>query len=163
MLISKYSKSKSILGVLRQNGENPMTKKMMEEHLRKVMKNQLSVGSGQLAGKKYSPPTPLLKKRGGEENSPPAPLLKKERGETATEPVEVAELRKKANAHYSEMGVIHARILPEPEQGARKKLVEKFKVIQKDWADMVDRIAGFENTGVLPEEPVSKKKVMSAA
>lgn len=162
VLISKYSKSKSILGVLRQNGENPMTKKMMEEHLRKVMKNQLSVGSGQLAGKN-SPPTPLLKKRGEKENSPPAPLLKKERGETAMEPVSVAELRKKANAHYSEMGVIHARLLPEPEQSVRKKLVEKFKGIQKDWADMVDRIAGFENTGVLPEEPVSKKKVMSAA
>jgi hypothetical protein len=90
--------------------------------------------------------------------------LKKERGGTAAEPVEVVELRKSANALYAEMGVLQARLLPEQETKDRKKLVDKFKAIQAQWAAKVSRLSVFENTGVLPLEEVdSKKKVMPAA
>lgn len=143
VLISKYSKSKSIIGVLRQNGESPMTKRMMTEHLRKV------AGQDQpKSADTSSLPSAHKKKQAHEPVNPTG----------GAEPVAVAELRKKANAHYAEMGVIHARLLPEPEQSVRKKLVEKFKVIQQAWAVMVDRLSAFDHTGVLPEEPVSKKK-----
>lgn len=135
ILYSKYGPYESVYNTLKNLGENQVTKKTLQDHLRRVADNMQKA-------------TPA-----------PAPVIAKKE-QTA---FDASEHRQKANKVYSEMGAVHSRILATKEQSERAAVMRRFHALHKEWCSLMHQVEYFEEHGKLPEAVQPTRKKTSAS
>lgn len=136
LLLSKYGTIASVYSILAQAGETKPTKAKLENSLRNILAKTKAVAAP-------VHPAPVLTVT----EQPAAPQA---------DALEVAALTAQVNAAYSEMGVIHARILATDSQTHRASLYQEFLAKQRVFAELAHRRDHLQEYGTLPE-PVIKK------
>lgn len=131
ILYQKYGPFQSVYHTLRNLGENQLTNKTLQEHLRRTLDKSKSVT---VTANYQSVTSPL----------------------PAQTSFDASEIRKKANKLYSEMGALHSRLLAIKTVDERRGVMVRFHQLHKEWCAMMHRVEYFEMHG--KEPPINPLK-----
>ena len=132
MLYSKYGRFKSVLATLHAMGQNHITEKTLENHLR----SELAYITAEEANRAAN-----------------AQAITQTQPETAPM-AHIAPLQEEANKVYAEMGALHSRLLVVNDQ-ERKDMAGRILQLQNKWVQLMRKIDNPELSAPVADERAS--------